>query len=269
MTDLPSDSVSVILPTYNRAATLRRACESVLSQMPPVLELIVVDDGSTDDTADVLSTLVRTDARLRYVRQDNQGACAARNLGIELARGKLIAFQDSDDEWLPGKLKSQLEARGGKPALVFTSHTVIFLDGHQEIRPSNGVPVDRNDLVSRLISQNFISTQTVLLDRSLLGESRFDPQLRRLQDWDLWLSIIERLDFKIIFVDDPLVKLFRQDDSLSNSDVHYHQSLKEIFRKHERLYRRYPKTYIRRRVKLALQTFIGKFTSTRLGPIHR
>jgi glycosyltransferase involved in cell wall biosynthesis len=233
-------AVSVILPTFNRASTLHRACESVLAQQPGVHELIVVDDGSTDDTERIMTELARRDPRLKYVKQDNAGACAARNHGIDLARGDLIAFQDSDDEWLPGKLAAQLKARAGKPALVFTAHIVEMLDGSEEVRPTVGLPK-----LPDLLAHNYISTQTVLVDRSVLGEVRFDPRLRRLQDWDVWLSLMASRRVRFTFVTDPLVRLYRQTDSLSNSQEAYFDSLRILLFKHWRLYRAHPLRWIR------------------------
>jgi glycosyltransferase involved in cell wall biosynthesis len=101
----PPPVISVIMPTYNRAAYIRQAIESVLSQEGPALELIVVDDGSTDATPDILKGFPAQ--KIRYLRQENQGPAAARNTGVAEARGELIAFLDSDDYYLPGKLAAQ------------------------------------------------------------------------------------------------------------------------------------------------------------------
>ena len=104
MTSGAAPNVTVVLPTHDRAKLLRRAIDSVLSQDYQDLELIVVDDASTDDTQTVVQQFA--DQRIRYVRlADRQGATAARNAGISAARGEFIGFQDSDDEWLPGKLE--------------------------------------------------------------------------------------------------------------------------------------------------------------------
>lgn len=102
-------TVSVILPTYNRAHLVGRAIQSVLDQMYQDFEIIVVDDGSGDNTEEIINGF--TDTRIRYVKhQKNKGGSAARNTGIKLAKGKYIAFQDSDDEWLPDKLEKQMKA---------------------------------------------------------------------------------------------------------------------------------------------------------------
>lgn len=105
-------TVSVIIPTYNRAGLIREAVESALAQVPQPLEVIVVDDGSTDDTAAVCATLPPP---VRYVRQENAGPAAARNRGLRAARGDVVAFLDSDDVWFPGKLRTQLDALASAP----------------------------------------------------------------------------------------------------------------------------------------------------------
>jgi len=110
-------SLSVIIPTFNRAHLLRRAIESVRSQLEKGDEIIVVDDGSTDTTAAVVKQI--RDTRIRYVRQAKAGAGAARNRGVREATGELIAFQDSDDEWLPGKAALQREFLAARPDILF------------------------------------------------------------------------------------------------------------------------------------------------------
>lgn len=100
--------VSVVIPVYNRADTIKRAVESVLEQTYKNVEIIIIDDGSTDGTIDQLKELEQMESSIRVFKQDHKGANAARNLGIEKARGGFIAFQDSDDEWLPSKLEKQI-----------------------------------------------------------------------------------------------------------------------------------------------------------------
>jgi len=117
--------VSVIIPAYNGAAFLPEAIDSVLAQDYEPLEILVVDDGSTDDTHDVLRPYA---PRIRYFYQENRGPSAARNLGIERARGDLIAFLDADDRWLPGKLAAQVAALGTQSAAALVHTDVLFWD---------------------------------------------------------------------------------------------------------------------------------------------
>jgi glycosyltransferase involved in cell wall biosynthesis len=105
---VPLDLVSVIIPTYNRAHSVRAAVESVLAQTHRNVQAFVVDDGSTDGTADVVSRLWRDEPRVRYVRKDNGGVASARNVGLRGAGGDFVAFLDSDDAWFPWKVELQL-----------------------------------------------------------------------------------------------------------------------------------------------------------------
>lgn len=177
--------ISVIVPTYNQSRYLPRAIESVWIQGIEDIEIVVVDDGSTDDTDAVLAGMLK-DSRLRCFRQPNQGPAAARNRGIRESRGELIAFLDSDDFWAPGKLKAQLGA------LERTGNRFSYC-GFQMIDDRGaalGHRLARGDdfEFSQLIWGNRCGTPTVLVQRSLLDEcGPFDESLRTGEDWDLWL----------------------------------------------------------------------------------
>ena len=197
-------SVSVVLPTRNRAALTRLAVESVLAQTYTDLELIVVDDGSTDDTPACLAAL--DDPRLVQIRlQRPRGGGGARNVGLERARGEWIAFQDSDDRWLPDKLTRQLEAltaaRHADPrfAAVFCRYR---RDG--EIVPAAPAASLHGELLPALARRSLIGTPTLLVHRDVLGVGGFDAALPRFQDWEWVLRIATR--HHIAFVDDVLVE---------------------------------------------------------------
>lgn len=127
--DQERPTVSVILPTYNRAHLLERAIQSVLDQTYPDFEIIVVDDASIDNTVNIIKGIINE--RIRYIRHEkNKGAAAARNTGIKLAKGKYIAFQDSDDEWLRDKLEKQIkifETVSPEVGVVYTSDISILI----------------------------------------------------------------------------------------------------------------------------------------------
>ena len=179
--------VSVIIPTYNQAQQLPRAIESVWAQGIEDLEVIVVDDGSTDDT-DVVLRELSNDGRLRCFRQQNLGPAAARNRGIRESRGELIAFLDSDDFWLPGKLQAELEALE-RTGCRFSYCGSQVVDENGDVLTS--LPAaDKDSLFSELIWGNRIATPTVLVHRSLLDEAGpFDESLHSGEDWDLWLRL--------------------------------------------------------------------------------
>lgn len=205
--------ISIIIPTYNRASVLERAVRSVLNQEGAELEVIVVDDGSTDGTREVLESI--GDPRVRYERLPGRsGACAARNRGIELARGDYIAFQDSDDEWLPGKLATQLrQLRQSGADVVFCALERYNVRGERLlVSPGNDVapgPVT----YEQLLMGNLCSTQTILGRRTCFEDVRFDPSMPRLQDWDMMLRMTRR--YEVRYFRDVLVRLYEQSDSIS------------------------------------------------------
>jgi glycosyltransferase involved in cell wall biosynthesis len=222
--------VSVVLPTYQRADVLGRAVRSVLSQTVTDLELLVVDDGSTDGTAELVEQITRTDPRVRYLQQPNGGAPRARNLGIRHARGPYTAFQDSDDEWEPTFLERLLPfVRSHPGVLAFTSHDVTHLDGRVVRLPDTHV----RDVRRRILHRNIVSTQTVLLPTAALRDvGGFDVHLRSVQDWELWLRLHDRLE--LVHVDEVLVHLHRQADSISET-AGYRRSLRRVVLRHWRL----------------------------------
>jgi glycosyltransferase involved in cell wall biosynthesis len=128
---MSSETVSVVIPTYNRAYCLGRTIDSVLNQTHRDLELIVIDDGSTDDTGELISRSYAGDGRVRYVRQENAGVCAARNHGFRLATGAYVALLDSDDEWQPWKLELQLACLRAAPqaGMIWTDMAAVNPEG--------------------------------------------------------------------------------------------------------------------------------------------
>lgn len=180
--------VSVVIPVYNGEQYIQETLESVLGQTYPDVEVIVVDDGSTDSTLDILASY---GDRLRVFRQKNSGAAAARNKGIQEATGKWVAFVDADDVWLPEKLENQLAACSE----YLWSHTAsVFRGGVNNGKlDSDFTPKHAGCVLEKLVCGNFITTSTVVVDRAVLLESGgFDVSLRSVQDWDLWIRIASK-----------------------------------------------------------------------------
>lgn len=181
-------SVSVVIPTYNLAALLPGAVESVRAQAWPGLEIIVVDDGSEDDTAGTLEALAGG-GDLRWFRQENAGAAAARNRGIEEARGEWVAFLDADDFWLPGKLATQFDELAKNPSAAF-SYTDVRLryEGGEERDLACGT--EGQPLLTQLLPGNLFGTPTVVVRRDCFREvGLFDAELRTGEDWDMWMRL--------------------------------------------------------------------------------
>lgn len=194
-------TVSVIIPTYNRTALLREAIASVQAQTFTDWELLVIDDGSTDETPETVRTIRQHEPRLRYFHQANQGVAAARNLGIAKARGTYVAFLDDDDQWVPTKLAVQLAFMDARPALGL-SYTRYWFVGGQSDRPVV-YPTQLSATMEALIGENYIGTSTVMVKRSALeAVGGFDEACRLNEDYALWLRIAQR--FPIGGVQKPL-----------------------------------------------------------------
>lgn len=202
----PADGplVTAILPVFNRASSVARAIDSVLAQSWPNLELVIVDDGSTDGTHDVIE---RYRCAATILHQSNAGAYAARNLALRHARGELVAFIDSDDAWHPDKLARQVPLLRGDVALVYGDIEIVpeprddapraGLTGSRIVRPHRG------RVLERLIWGNFVPTCTALVRRSALEEiGGFSEESRISADYLAWFRIARRHAFD--YVDRPV-----------------------------------------------------------------
>ncbi len=180
--------VSVVIPTYNLARLLPDAVASVRAQAWPDLEIIVVDDGSTDETPELLESLSR-EGGLRWFRQENAGASAARNRGIREAGKAWVAFLDADDFWHAGKLAAQFEALEREPSAAFsyTDERRRLEDGTEADRASN---TSAAPLLAQMLVGNILATPTVLVRRDCFDTvGLFDTSLRTGEDWDMWMRL--------------------------------------------------------------------------------
>ena len=203
-------SIAVVIPTYNRLHTLKRAIQSVLSQQRPPDEIIVVDDGSTDGTQTWLSTL---DSGIRVITQQNRGVSAARNVGIAAARSQWLALLDSDDEWLPAKLERQLQSVDSSTQLCHTDE--IWIRNGVRVNPHKKHKKRGGFIFSYCLPMCAISPSSVLMRKSLFDAvGLFDESLPACEDYDLWLRICSQ--YPVVYVDEPLLKKYGgHDDQLS------------------------------------------------------
>ena len=182
--------VSVVIPTYNRSAMIGECLESVLGQTYPSFEVIVVDDGSTDGTEDV----VRRYPSVRYVWQRNQERSAARNRGIALAQGRYVAFLDSDDLWLPDKLSDQVAYMEQHPeaGMVHSACRVMAVTGRAEQYAQRASHPPR-DVFWDMLEGNPVVSATPLIRRKVLAQvGGFSDEVIPMEDFDLWLRIAYR-----------------------------------------------------------------------------
>lgn len=190
-------TVSVILPTYNRANLLPRAIDSVLGQTYSDFELLIIDDASDDNTREVVQQY--DDRRIRYIRKEcNEGGGAARNRGIEASNGEYVAFLDSDDEWLPTKLKKQVDRvtqMGDEYSVVYCLHYVA--KDEYDALIEDAFPLHHGDVYEELLSGWCpASTSLFLVQKSALEHvGVFDPNLPSFQDYDLWIRLAKEYSF--------------------------------------------------------------------------
>ena len=193
-------TVSVIVPAFNAEATIRRALNSALAQVGCSLDVVVVDDGSTDATCGLLADYA---GRIRVLRQANAGVAAARNAAIAVARGDFVAFLDADDEWLPAKLQKQLPCFGAGADVVYCGAFYAT---------ATGAPVRRSqvylegDVLPRLMNGNFIPTSSVVARAECFRrpEVRFPCSLRLGEDYAMWVRLALRHRFAV--VREPLLR---------------------------------------------------------------
>ncbi|OUR96784.1 hypothetical protein A9Q84_10610 [Halobacteriovorax marinus] len=198
--------VNIIVPTFNRAEILPRAIESILSQTYKNFDLTIVDDGSTDNTYQVVKKYLELD-HVRYVRTDNRGVSAARNMGVSLSSGDYVSFLDSDDLWHADKLELQMN--------FLKENTHIECVHGEEIWVRNGKRVNKKkvhqkfggDIFKECLPLCFISPSTVIISRSVFEEiNGFDEEFVVCEDYDLWLKISSL--YEVGFIETPIMTKF-------------------------------------------------------------
>lgn len=238
--------ISVVIPTHNRADLILRAVSSVQHQTYRDLEIIVVSDGSTDGTNELITKIADEDERIRLIAYSpSQGGNTARNLGIKAAKGEYIAFLDDDDEWLPDKLKLQLNVISENKGigLVYTGVHVIYVNEKVEY---NTKARESGDLSKRILLDNCIGTTSTVMCRKevLLNVGLFDTSLRALQDYDLWIRCCQRYAVGIV----PMELIYyynytsnkKDNTQVSSSTEKYAEAIEYINKKYDSLFNKLP-----------------------------
>jgi glycosyltransferase involved in cell wall biosynthesis len=205
-------SVSVIIPTFNRQAVIERALESIYAQSSLPSEVIVVDDGSNDDTA----TLIKNNfPDVIYLYQENSGVSAARNRGILEAKGQWLAFLDSDDEWLPKKLETQLNALSEQPDLKICHTEEKWIRNGKRVNQMNKHAKSGGWIFNKCLPLCAMSPSSIIIHRTLFNElGGFDENLPACEDYDLWLRVASR--YSVLYIKTPqIIKYGGHDDQLS------------------------------------------------------
>jgi glycosyltransferase involved in cell wall biosynthesis len=192
--------VSVIIPAYNSQKTINATIQSVLCQTYKDLEVIVVSDGSTDKTVELVQGVA--DPRLQLFCFPNSGAAVSRNRGIKASTGNYVAFLNHDDLWHPKKIESQVKVLDTNSEIAAVYSWVELIDGEGKIVGKRHVSRNRGDVLEQLYRHNFILSGSNLMIRrtifNTLGDFACDPNLRRLEDWEMWLRIARLYPFDYV-----------------------------------------------------------------------
>lgn len=225
--------LSVVVPAYNQGRYLRDAIQSVLAQLYRDYEIIVVDDGSTDNSRDVVADF---QGQVRYIWQENQGLGGARNTGIRAAKGELIGLLDADDQWAPAFLETMvsLASRYPESAVYYCCAQAMDGEGRQLPQRFGGPPRSSEGMRQSLLRTNFLIPSTVLLRKSIVIESGLFEQkissIHGCEDWDLWLRLLPEHSF--IGTAACLVRYRLHSSALSANPLGMQQAVRAVIEKH-------------------------------------
>lgn len=229
--------ISVIIPTYNREKTIERAIRSVINQTYSVDEIIIVDDCGNDNTYAVVNGI--NDNRIKYIRlEENGGPAVARNEGVKQATSDWIAFHDSDDEWLPGKIEAQVNyLRSHKDVeFVYCSYKTTW--GNNIVPTGFGFDHYEGDMIEILVNHNTVGAPTILMKKSLFDKiGGFETTIRCMEDWDFAIKIAK--NNYLGFVEEPQMLTYRVDESVTYDSLGYLQAMCYIIGTHKDEYIRY------------------------------
>ena len=235
--------VSVIITTYNREQTIEKSVKSILGQTYRDIELIVVDDGSTDGTESIMQSI--DDQRLKYFRYSkNQGRCRALNYGLEKATGDFITFHDSDDVCYPTRIEKQWNylMNSGADAVICQMNRYLESDmSFISVFPAN---IKHEGILTQkeIVSGSKVSPQCLMIKREIADKCKFDEDLKRLVDWDYSINVSQY--YKIAFMKEVLVDVYLREDSITMSDIcdnnRIHALWKMLIEKYQDIWLKYP-----------------------------
>ncbi len=242
-----SPKISIIIPAYNSEKFIKRTIQSVLNQTYKNFELIIVDDGSTDNTKEIVREFQKKDPKIKYIWEKNSGAPARpKNRGIKRSKGEYIAFLDHDDEWMPEKLEKQLNLFEKEKNLklgFISSNGLVF--NEKENKTYEHKITKRGEVFQDLLANNFIlSSSSVLAKKEVFKNvGFFDENLKFSDDWEMWIKIAQKYEFD--FFDEALFKYYWHGENVMNK-LKGEEKLKEhkyILEKYKDFYQKYPRAY--------------------------
>jgi glycosyltransferase involved in cell wall biosynthesis len=256
--------VSVIMPAYNSGKYIIDAIESVLHQSYSDYELIIIDDGSKDNTREIIMSYDNRN-EMRYYYQENSGISAARNKGIELSTGKYIAFLDADDLWMPDKLSESVKYLENNSAIKMVYSDMFIINSSGEVTGQwfrMKKEYAEGDIYENLIKECFIVPTSFVIEKAVLLEDLFNVKATGVEDYDLWMRLARKYRYGLIR--DPLVKWRNHDGNYSKNYAIVSEGLIGIFERELKEWNRKDKYYdiIVKRLSSTLYTlgqyYIGK-----------
>jgi glycosyltransferase involved in cell wall biosynthesis len=228
---MPNILVSIVMPLFNSSGFVSRAIDSVFAQTYQGWELIIIDDCSNDGSYEIADKYAKKDKRVKLIRlAENKGSAVTRNFGIENAKGRFIAFLDSDDMWVPQKLEKQIKFMNNKGAVLsYTAYQKIDEQGN----PGGVVHVPLRVSYTDTLKSNRIGCSTAIYDAEKLGKL-YMPDIRRRQDQGLWLKILKK-GYAAYGIDEPLTFYRVRQDSISGNKIKTLKDQWRIYREIEQL----------------------------------
>ena len=211
--------VSVIIPTHNRAKLVGEAIHSVLKQTYRNFEVIVVDDGSSDNTREIIQDFAKKDLRIKYIWQEHSGTPAVtRNTGIKASIGELIAFLDSDDVWFPKKLEKQTKAFQRNPEMLVIASNSVYFSKEKKIIPTILFLNEVKLSFRNILRMNPLSISDVLIKREIFDNiGYFNEKLVKMVDYEFWLRLLYQKDLSILIIKDILSKIRQHNVQLTTN----------------------------------------------------
>jgi glycosyltransferase involved in cell wall biosynthesis len=230
---MKSGVVSVVVPCYNGAKFIDDAVWSIRKQTYPAIDIVVINDGSTDNTQDLLDEHAKLDPRVRVFSQDNRGLSAARNVGIKQAQGEYICFLDADDVMLPEKLERQVQFLANEPSIDLVYSDYFIGDPHLDPVGLVAVRIPSTDLIDAYACKNWFAPMSPLMRNKLIARvGEFDEKLRASEDWDYWIRCAQTGKFAYL---PGILAIYRRHDAEMHKDrQRMFRSGKQVIEKHFR-----------------------------------